>query len=80
MINGMHLYSAFIQSALHVLLIHPFTPMAEEARHQPAHREQLGVQCLAQGHLLKDTNVVRLMSFELVDLLFELVSLLFELV
>ena len=61
MVNGLHLYSAFIQSALQFLpLIHPFThtfthihtPTAIgcHARYQPARQEQLGVRCLAQGH------------------------------
>ena len=59
MVNGLHLYSAFIQSALQFMpLIHPFThthihtPTAIgcHARHRPTHQEQLGVRCLAQGH------------------------------
>ena len=59
LVNGLHLYSAFIQSALQFLpLIHPFThthihtPTAIgcHARYQPAHQEQLGVRRLAQGH------------------------------
>ena len=60
-----HLYSTFIQGALHRLCIsfthshtHIHTLMGDgggnHARHQPAHREQLGVQSLAQG--LFDTN------------------------
>ena len=56
------LYSAFNQSALHRLCItlthshtHSYTDGGgNHARHQPAHREQLGVQSLAQG--LFDTN------------------------
>ena len=55
MVNGLHLYSAFIQSAVQFMpLIHPFTrtPTAIgcHARHQPARQEQLGVRRLAQGH------------------------------
>ena len=52
-VNGLHLYSAFIQSAVQLmLLIHPFTHTAIgcHARYQPARQEQLGVRCLAQGH------------------------------
>ena len=51
-----HLYSAFNQGALHRLCIsfthshtHSYTDGGgNHARHQPAHREQLGVQSLAQ--------------------------------
>ena len=55
MINGLHLYSAFIQSAVQLMpLIHPFThtfmAIGCHARYQPAGQEQLGVRCLAQGH------------------------------
>ena len=52
-----HLYGTFIQNALHRLCItfshshiHSYTDGGgNHARHQPAHREQLGVQNLAQG-------------------------------
>ena len=46
-----HLYSTFNQGALHCALhSHIHTLMVEETiRYQPAHREQLGVQSLAQG-------------------------------
>ena len=52
-----HLYSAFNQGALHRLCIafthshtHSYTDgRGNHARHQPAHREQLEVQSLAQG-------------------------------
>ena len=58
MVNGLHLYSIFIQSTVQFMpLIQPFTqhtytPTAIgcHARCQPAHQEQLGVRCLAQGH------------------------------
>ena len=47
MVNGLHLYSAFIQSAIQFRpLIHPFTHQQRLA----ARREQLGARCLAQGH------------------------------
>ena len=57
-VNGLHLYSAFIQSAVQLMpLIHPFTHAFTDQRqlaamqgNQPAHQEQLGVRCLAQGH------------------------------
>ena len=51
----MHLYSAFIQDALQCITAthshtHSYTDGGgNHARHQPAHREQLGVQSLAQG-------------------------------
>ena len=58
--NGLHLYSAFIQSAVHCTIyashspihtyIHTPTVIGCHARHQPAHQEQLRVRCLAQGH------------------------------
>ena len=56
MANGLHLYSAFIQSAVQFMpLIHPFihtpTVIGCHARYQPGRQEQLGVRCLAQGHL-----------------------------
>ena len=51
MVNALHLYSAFIQSTLQFMpLIHPPMAIGCHARHQPAHQEQLGVRCLAQGH------------------------------
>ena len=61
MVNGLHLYSAFIQSAVQFTpLIHPFThphthihtPTAIgcHAKYQPTRQEQLGVRGLAQGH------------------------------
>ena len=58
MVNGLHLYSAFIQSALQRPLIHPFThtfthqwrQATMQGAGRPAHWEQFGVQCLAQGH------------------------------
>ena len=58
MVNGLHLYSAFIQSAVQFMpLIHPshthiHTPTAIgcHARYQPARQEQSGVRRLAQGH------------------------------
>ena len=50
-----HLYSAFIQGALHRLCItftHSHTDgSGNHARYQLAHQEQLGVKCLAQGHI-----------------------------
>ena len=58
MVDGLHLYSAFTQSALQYWLI--FTHSCphsckhshnDHARRQPARREQLGVRCLARGHL-----------------------------
>ena len=62
--NGLHLYSAFIQSAVQFMpLIHPFThspihtSIGCHARYQPARQERLGVRCLAQGHF--DTPKVR---------------------
>ena len=64
MVNWLHLYSAFIQSALQFYASHsPIhthiqTPTAIgcHARYQPAHQEQLGVRRLAQGHF--DTPTV----------------------
>ena len=51
MVNGLHLYSAFIRSAVQFMpLIHPTTAIGCHARYQPARQEQLGVRCLAQGH------------------------------
>ena len=54
MVNGLHLYSAFIQSALQflplILIFHTPTAIGCHARSQPARQEQLGVRCLAQGH------------------------------
>ena len=55
-VNGLHLYSAIIQSAVQFMpLIHPFihtpTPIGCHARYQPTRQEQLRVRCLAQGHL-----------------------------
>ena len=58
MVNGLHLYSAFIQSALQFFAshspihthIHTPTAIGCHARYQPARQEQLGVRCLAQGH------------------------------
>ena len=57
MVNGLHLYSAFIQSAVQLMPhspvhthIHTPTAIGCHARHQPARQEQLGVRCLAQGH------------------------------
>ena len=57
MVNGLHLYSAFIQSAVQFMLsfthshtIHTPTAIGCHARYQPARQEQLGVRCLAQGH------------------------------
>ena len=59
MVNGLHLYSAFIQSAVQFMhLIHPFThthihtttAIGCHARYQPARQEQLRVRCLAQAH------------------------------
>ena len=57
MVNGLLLYSTFIQSALQFMpLIHPHThihtPTAIgcHARYQPARQEQSGVRRLAQGH------------------------------
>ena len=54
MVNGLHLYSAFIQSAVQFMpLIHPFTHtrrLAAHARYQPARQEQSGVRHLARGH------------------------------
>ena len=48
-----HLYGGFIQGALPRFCI-TFTihthARGNHARHQPAHRDQLGVQSLAQGH------------------------------
>ena len=50
-VNGLHLYSAFIQSAVQFMpLIHTPTAIGCHARYQPARQEQLGVRCLAQGH------------------------------
>ena len=54
-VNGLHLYSAFIQSDVQFMsLIHPFThtfpAIGCHARYQPARQEQSGVRCLAQGH------------------------------
>ena len=54
-VNGLHLYSAFIQSAVQLMpLIHPFTHTFTHQRrlswYRPARQEQLGVRCLAQGH------------------------------
>ena len=51
----MHLYSAFIQSALQFMPlihthIHTPTAIGCHARYQPARQEQLGVRRLAQGH------------------------------
>ena len=54
----LHLYSDFIQCVLHSLCItfthshtHSYTDGGgNHEGHQPAHQEQLGVQCLAQGH------------------------------
>ena len=55
MVNGLHLYSTFIQSALQFLpLIHPFTHTFTHQRQlaaMQARQEQLGVRCLAQGTL-----------------------------
>ncbi len=58
MVNGLHLYSAFFQSALQFashspIHAHTYTPMAVHyhARCWPDHREQFGVQCFAQGHV-----------------------------
>ena len=55
MVNGLHLYSAFIQSAVQFMPlihthIHTPTAIGCHARYQPARQEQLGVRCLAQGH------------------------------
>ena len=55
MVNGLHLYSTFIQSTLQFMPlihthIHTPTAIGCHARYQPAHQEQLGVRCLAQGH------------------------------
>ena len=59
MVNGLHLYSAFIQSAFYNFFashspihthIHTPTAIGCHARYQPARQEQLGVRCLAQGH------------------------------
>ena len=55
MVNGLHLYSAFIQSALQCMpLIHPFTHTFTHQRRlaamQGTNQEQLGVRCLAQGY------------------------------
>ena len=54
MVNGLHLYSAFIQSAAQFMpLILPFSHqhrLAAMRGYQPACQEQLGVGCLAQGH------------------------------
>ena len=53
MVNGLHLYSAFIQSSVQLLILIPtHTPTAIGcyARHQPARQEQSGVRRLAQGH------------------------------
>ena len=58
MVNGLHLYSVFIQSAVQFMpLIHPFTHTFTHQRRlaamqgtKPARQEQLGVRCLAQGH------------------------------
>ena len=59
MVNGLHLYSAFIQSFIQIFFashspihthIHTPTAIGCHARYQPARQEQLGVRCLAQGH------------------------------
>ena len=57
----LHLYSAFIQSALQRMpLIHPFThtlmAVSYHARCWPDHREQFGVQYLAKGHFDMQTG------------------------
>ena len=60
-----HLYSAFNQSALHRLCIklthshtHSYTDgIGNHAMDQPAHRELLGVQNLAQGSLNTNSNL-----------------------
>ena len=58
MVNGLHLYSTFIQSAVQFMPlihthIHTPTAIGCHARYQPARREQLGVRCVAQGHFDK---------------------------
>ena len=57
MVNGLHLYSAFIQSAVKCMpLIRPFThihtptAIGSHARYQQARQEQSGVRRLAHGH------------------------------
>ena len=58
LVNGLHLYSAFIQSAVQFYAshspihthIHTPTAIGCHARYQPARQEQLGVRGLAQGH------------------------------
>ena len=54
-LNALHLYSAFIQSTVQLmLLIHPFTytfTIGYHAKHQPACKEQFVIGCLAQGQL-----------------------------
>ena len=51
MVNGLHLYSAFIQSAVQFKpLIHTQTAIGCHARYQPARQERLGARRLAQGH------------------------------
>jgi len=47
MINGLHLYSAFLRSALQLPHIHPFI---HRRWCQPTRQEQLGLG-FAQGHL-----------------------------
>ena len=50
-LNGLHLYSAFIQSTHIHTHIHTPTVIGCHARYQPAHQEQLGVRHLPQGTL-----------------------------
>ena len=51
MINGRHLYSAFIQRAVQLmLLIHTQTAIGCRARYRPPRQERLGVRRLAQEH------------------------------
>ena len=58
MVNGLHLYSAFIQSPVQFTQshspihthIHTPTAIGCHARYQPARQEQSGVRRLAQGH------------------------------
>ena len=56
MVNVLHLYSAFIQSAVQLMHshspihTHTSTAIGCHAKYQPARQEQLGVRCLAQGH------------------------------
>ena len=51
MVNGLHLYRAFIQSGVQFMpLIHTPTEIGCHARYQPACQEQLRVRRLAQGH------------------------------